>query len=98
MFDIKCKRKGCKFNKNLNCTAKKLAVKADTECKTYKPSNEAEVGEIEKVGQPPIRKNIEVSCDAKCLFNSDHKCSANGITVQTCENISNPNCCTFTQK
>ena len=98
MFDIKCKRKGCRFNKNLNCTAKELSVKSDTECQTYEPSNEAEVGEVEKVGQPPIRKNIEVSCDANCLFNSDHKCAANGITVQTCENVSCPNCCTFTQK
>lgn len=95
MFDIKCKRKGCRFNKNLNCTAKELSVKADTECQTYEPSNEAEVGEIEKIGQPAIRKNIEVVCDAKCLFNSDHKCAANGITVQTCENVSCPNCCTF---
>lgn len=98
MFDVKCKRKGCRFNKNLNCSAKELSVKSDTGCKTYKPSNEAEVGEIEKVGQPPIRKDIPVACDAKCLFNIDHKCSANGITVQTCENISYPNCCTFQPK
>ena len=98
MFDIKCKRKGCVHNKNLNCTADKLSVKSNTECKTYKPSNEAEVGEIEKVDQPAIRKNIDVFCDAKCLFNTQHKCCANGIAIQTCENISCPNCCTFTIK
>lgn len=98
MFDVKCKRYKCVFNKNCNCTADKLNIKADTECLTYKPSNEAEVGEIEKVDQPAIRKNINVDCKAKCLFNKEYKCIANGITVQTCKNISNPNCCTFTKK
>ena len=98
MFDVKCKRSGCRFNKNLNCSAKSIKVKADTECKTFEPSNSSDCEEIEKVGQPPIRKDITVACDAKCLFNSDHKCAANGITVQTCENISCPNCCTFTAK
>jgi len=98
MFDVKCKREGCRFNKNLNCTAKELKVKKDTGCKTYEPSNEAEVGEIEKVGQPPIRQDISVTCDAKCLFNSSHECAANGITVQTCDDVTCPNCCTFISK
>ncbi len=98
MFDVKCKRSNCRFNKNLNCYAKEIKVKSDTECKTFEPSNEAEVGEIEKVGQPPIRKDIEVACDAKCLFNTAHTCSANGITVQTEKSSSCPNCCTFLPK
>ena len=98
MFNIKCKREKCVFNKNLNCTAKEIKVTKNTDCKTYQPSNEAEVGEIEKVGQPPIRKDISVTCDAKCLFNSSHECAANGITIQTCNNKSCPSCCTFTVK
>jgi len=98
MFDVKCKREKCVYNKNLNCSAKEINVKSNTKCETYKPSNEAEVGEIEKVGQPPIRKDINVSCDAKCLFNNSHICSANGITVQTLSDKSCPNCCTFISK
>ena len=98
MFDIKCKRKGCKYNKNLNCSAKNINVKADTECETYQPSNANDINDIEKVAQPPIRKDIKVTCDATCLFNNKHNCSANGITIQTCKNISCPNCCTFTLK
>lgn len=95
MFDLKCKRKTCVFNKNSNCTSKRVDVTKNTECKTYKPSNEAEVGEVEKIGQPPIRKNIEVGCKAKCIFNNECICSANGITVQTDKTDECPICVTF---
>ncbi len=95
MYELKCKRQSCSYNKNCNCTAKRVEIKADTACKTFQPSNEAEVGEVEKVGQPPIRKNIEVGCHADCIFNTDEICTANGITVQTCNNPSCPICCTF---
>lgn len=101
MFDLKCKRKGCTYNKNCNCTAKSINVKEDTGCDTYFPSNEKEIGEVEnteKVSQPPIRKNIEVLCGADCLFNHNKHCSANGITVQTCDNVACPNCCTYQPK
>lgn len=98
MFDIKCKRQGCVYNKNCNCTAKTIEVTKNTECKTYEPSNEAEVGEVEKIGQPPIRKDTEVGCKANCLFNQNQVCSANGITVQTCDNTACPNCCTYEPK
>lgn len=98
MFDIKCKRQGCVYNKNCNCTAKDIEVTKETECKTYEPSNEAEVGEVEKVGQPPIRKDTQVACKATCLFNKDQECTANGITIQTCDNVACPNCCTFEPK
>lgn len=94
MFDLKCKRQGCTYNKNCNCTAKKVEVKKDTGCKTYEPSKEQSI-EPEKIGQPPIRKDIKVGCHAECIFNTDNQCTANGITVQTCENKAQPNCCTF---
>ena len=101
MFDLKCKRKGCSYNKNCNCTAKSIDIKEDTGCNTYFPSNEKEIGEVEntaKVTQPPVRKDIEVSCSADCLFNHNEICSANGITVQTCNNVACPNCCTYQPK
>ena len=98
MFNVKCKRSNCIHNKNLNCTAKEIYVKKDTECNTFKPSNEAEVGEIEKVGQPPIRKDIKVDCNAKCIFNTSNICIANGITVQTSKKENCPTCQTFLQK
>lgn len=101
MFDLKCKRKGCEYNKNCNCTASEVDVRKDTTCKTYKPSNEAEVGEVEKVGQPMIRKDIDVECKADCIFNTNYICTANGITVQTCgegDERKSPLCCTYQPK
>lgn len=94
MFDLKCKRQGCEYNKNCNCTAKKIDVSKNTTCETYVASPKNEPQE-EKIGQPPIRKDIKVACHAECIFNKGDNCTANGITVQTCENKSGPNCCTF---
>ena len=97
MYDLKCKRQGCTYNKNCNCTAKKVEVKKDKTCKTFEPSNNIEKQE-EKIGQPPIRKDIKVGCHADCIFNKENKCTANGITVQTCKTTASdtsPTCCTF---
>ena len=95
MFDIKCKRQGCLFNKNCNCTSKSIEVDKKTECKTYEPGEKANVNMVEKIDQPPIRKDIAVACKASCLFNKNDECIANGINVQTCDNKACPNCCTY---
>ena len=95
MFDLKCKRQGCVYNKNCNCTANSINVGKMTECQTYRDSGKIQKQE-DKIDQPPARQNIKVSCDAKCLFNSDCKCKANGISVMT--NDGNPECCTFMTK
>ncbi len=98
MFDIKCKRMLCKFNKDCNCTANDLEVTKDTECKTYHPSEETKENQESKIGQPPFRKNIIVSCKANCLFNQNQLCLANGINVQTCSDPNCPNCTTYKPK
>ena len=95
MFDLKCKKTDCQYNKYCNCRANLVEIEKSTECETYKPSNEAEVGEIEKIDQPAVRKNIKVECNADCIFNREFECCANGITVQPCTGKNFPNCCTF---
>ena len=95
MFDLKCRRTGCEFNKNCNCTANEIEVKKNTICKTYSASKDENKRQEEKIGQPPIRKDIEVLCKAKCIFNSNYVCTANGITVQTDSSVNEPICCTF---
>lgn len=103
MFDLKCKRVGCKFNDSCNCTAKNVKVTSSTKCETYEPSEDHKkthenLENIEEITRPPIRKNINVGCDAKCIFNENTTCTANGITVQTCEDRTCPNCMTFMPK
>ena len=95
MFDLKCKKVNCVYNKSANCNAKHIKVTKETECDTFKASKEAEIGVYSEIKQVPIRKNIEVVCDAKCIFNDESKCTANGITVQPCTSKHCPNCCTF---
>ena len=95
MFDIKCKKIDCEFNKDCNCDAKNLEVSKSTECKTFKPNTPGEISHESKIGQPAFRKNIIVECKANCLFNKQSQCIANGICVQTCKNKDYPNCLTF---
>ena len=103
MFDLKCKRVGCKFNESCNCTAKTVQVTHATKCETYEPSENHEkahenIENIENSTRAPIRKNIDVGCSADCIFNENEKCSANGITVQTGNDKTCPNCMTFMPK
>jgi len=102
MYDLKCKRLDCDYNKNCNCTVKHLEIKNDTSCETYHKSEKEiktrNIEEIERVNQPAMRKNIQVGCHAECLFNTNYSCQANGITVQTCDNTYCPNCATFMPK
>lgn len=95
MFDLKCKRQGCKFNQNCNCTAKEIDISKGTECITYQDCGEIKKEE-DKITQTPKRKTTQVKCNAKCLFNKECHCSANGITVMT--NNNKPECCTFLPK
>lgn len=94
MFDLKCKRQDCTYNKNCNCTATDVNVSNLTECKTYKPGENKK--EKDKIPQPPARKNINVDCKAKCLFNKECLCIANGISVLTHHDC--PECATFMPK
>ena len=98
MFDLKCKKLNCEYNKNHNCKAKVVEIKSDTECETFKATEKNESLEIEKIDQPAIRKNISVECSADCIFNHQFECTANGITVQPCKQDNCPNCCTYLPK
>lgn len=94
MFDLKCKRQDCQFNKNCNCTANDINVSKLTECETYlKGENKKEK---DKIPQPPSRKNVNVKCNAHCLFNKECDCIANGISVLTHHDC--PECATFMPK
>ena len=95
MFDLKCKRQGCKYNEDCNCTANRIHVDNDTRCNTYEDCGKPKK-EHDKISQTPTRKNINVACQANCLFNDHNVCKANGISVMT--NDQAPECCTFMPK
>ena len=95
MFDLKCKRQNCKFNKDCNCSAAKVDVAKSTACLTYEDTG-LKKHQTDQIKQPPKRKNTSVKCEAKCIFNDNSTCKANGISVMT--NDFNPECCTFMPK
>lgn len=84
MKDLKCGLKNCKYNKGYCCCAKEIAVDNLTECATYQPDNTKRKSMFEAgTDFIPANYNVDtkVSCSAKCLFNKDNVCVANGITV-----------------
>ena len=90
MVDLKCKRADCKYNCNCNCTAKDIKVNRETDCTTYKQDNSKSISHNDAINQSLVRNNVEVKCDANCIFNQECNCRPNGITVCTeCGNI----CC-----
>ena len=93
MFDLKCKREGCKFNDCLNCNASHIEVDKKTDCVTYTPSTDPRKREEDKIPHRLIRKDTKVTCKANCLFNDGKKCLANGISVQTSDSA--PSCQTY---
>ena len=91
MVDLKCLREDCVFNKSCNCSADKISVSNQTECQSYKPSEQKKKHEIDKIPQTPIRHNTSVSCLAPCLFENCNDCIANGITVLSYpDNVKSP--------
>jgi hypothetical protein len=84
MKDLKCGLKNCKYNKGYCCCAKAIAVDNHTECVTYELDNTKRKTMFEAgTDFIPANYNVDtkISCSAKCLFNRDNECIANGITV-----------------
>lgn len=103
-MDIKCKKCECKYNKSCCCTAYKIKVGSKVDCETYeysernaenlKQSAQENMFEIsEPLNSRYTNRNIKIYCDAKCLFNYDGVCRANGITVLENDSSKKIPCC-----
>lgn len=96
MKDLKCGMKNCHYNKGYCCCAKQIDVGDNTDCLTYEPDeNKASLFEA---GQDFVKADYSVDtkvlCGAKCIFNRDGGCIANGITVMG-QGDSDAACLTF---
>ena len=91
-MDLKCKKMDCEYNKCFSCQSKEICVSKKCECNTYTPSNTKDKDQHQDISRdmfetaPEIypyrhKKNIQVLCNAHCLFNEDGKCMANGISI-----------------
>ena len=102
-MDLRCRKTNCKFNQNLTCTARDVKISDKTVCMDYKYekgkgdddfSKMIFTKETPKIADYKHLKDTCLKCDAKCLFNRDTRCIANGITVNMSANDT-PKCMTF---
>ena len=100
-MDIRCRKTTCKFNDRYTCKAKGILIKTSCECKDYVKTDKPVVDKTQKMltadtpQYAPQRDSatIKIDCKAKCLFNDNGKCVANGITLNDIKE--KPLCVTF---
>lgn len=103
-MDIRCRKTACKFNDRYTCKAKEILIKRNLECHQYEKDGSVPVDKTKYIFSetPPEyapqrdSATIAIDCKAKCLFNENGKCVANGITLNDYKE--KPLCVTFLQK
>jgi len=97
MKDLKCGLKLCAHNKGYSCCARQITVDKDSDCLTYSPDKHKNASLFEAGSDfvaADYSVDTNVGCAAPCLFQKDHKCVANGITVSN-DGQSKATCLTF---
>lgn len=102
-MDIVCRKTECKFNKNYVCQAKGILINKKIICSTYEPIPEQKPDysknlpkEIPVYGKHRVVRDLNLLCEADCLFNNKGYCEANGITVNSLDE--KPYCITFLKR
>ena len=102
-MDLRCRKTGCKYNKDLTCLANQIKISKKLECLKYEYVKGKEIKDFSKkiFSEKPPKiadyrhiKNICLICDAKCIFNKDNHCLSNGITINAAVSPE-PKCMTF---
>lgn len=102
-MDLRCRKVSCKFNKDLTCQAKSIEISSKLECKQYVKREDKYLKDFSreiftenpfKVADYRHLKDMNLTCKAKCLFNKEGRCIANGITVNESPSKM-PKCITF---
>ncbi len=106
-MDLKCKKLNCKNNDRYSCMKDCIKVSDSAECDSFEKADNLDEKQRQDVSQTmfetapdyhPYRhkREVDIECGADCLFNSNHKCRANGISVCNCGKT--PLCTTFLKK
>ncbi len=102
-MDIRCRKTNCKYNKDLTCLANKINISKKLNCLSYESEKGKGIKDFSKLifsENPPKVANYRhikdmcLYCDANCMFNKNHKCLSNGITINAATTIE-PRCITF---
>jgi hypothetical protein len=89
-MDIRCRKTNCRYNDKLTCRAHNINIGQKLICRDYQYMETKGKDFSKKIfegNEPPSiapyrhNKNLMLTCSAKCLFNKEGKCIANGITI-----------------
>ena len=94
-MDLKCRKTTCKYNNYYTCIAKSIAIANELECRSFvlEPSKQVKDASRCLFEEAPTyapyreKKGTRVACAAKCLFNEQGVCVANGLTVNSVKDI-----------
>ena len=100
-MDLKCRKTTCKYNNYYTCRAKSIAIAGGLECRSFildpgkqvKDSSRCLFEEAPKYAPHREKKGMRVACAAKCLFNEQGVCVANGLTINSIND--EPLCITY---
>lgn len=94
-MDLKCRQLNCKNNDGYCCTCKGISVTKEGLCDSFEkydgelPSRQQQDVSRDMFEKTPDvhpyrhNKNVDIHCNCiHCLFNNEHKCYSNGITLQ----------------
>lgn len=103
-MEIICRKTCCKYNNNFACMAGGINVEETAICHTFEESDKKEIDSSKKLYKKPVNYNNKyrygsklcIGCKAKCQFNHQGECQANGITVNDLKE--KPYCITFFPK
>ena len=97
-MDLKCRKTKCKYNDHFTCKAKSIAITNSLLCDSFENEPDKDVrdtsrcmfDEAPQYAPHRAKKHMRVACEAKCLFNEQGTCIANGLTVNS---IKESPCC-----
>lgn len=103
-MDIRCRKTTCLYNDRYTCKARDILIKKNCECEKFEKSDRAVSDKTRWMftDNPPKyapqrdSKTLHIECKANCLFNTNGKCEANGITLNDLKH--KPLCVTFLHK
>ena len=88
-MNITCRKTKCKYNNNYACNSKNIFIQKNLNCAYYEPVEKGELQDVSKSMfeiAPEIapfrdKKDVNIFCEAECVFNKLNKCVCNGIFV-----------------
>ena len=94
-MDLKCRKLTCKHNNHYTCTAKNISIAPGLECNSFEPDPTKKVKDVSrcmfeeapKYAPHREKKSMRIACSAKCLFNEQGTCTANGLTINSVKEL-----------